>query len=94
MRGTGPHTTTADDDPDELGRWSGGETLEVATAMSDDHSNEWYFCLKHHTVEPYQGCASADRLGPYGSPEEASRALEKVEERNEEWDNDPRWNDD
>ncbi len=25
---------------------------------------------------------------------EASRALEKVEERNEEWDNDPDWNDD
>ena len=38
-------------------------------------------------------CSYADRLGPYSSEDEASRALEKVKERNEEWDNDPRWND-
>ena len=35
-----------------------------------------------------------DRLGPYKTREEAERALERVEERNEEYDNDPRWNDD
>ncbi len=61
---------------------------------AEDHSNEWYFCLKHNAVEPYEGCKAADRLGPYGSPEEAARALEKVEERNEAWDKDPRWSDD
>ena len=59
--------------------------------MSDD---EFWFCLKHHTVEGEQGCRNADRLGPYDSREEAANALEKVEERNEEWDNDPDWNDD
>ena len=32
--------------------------------------------------------------GPTPPEEEAERALEKVEERNEEWDNDPKWNDD
>jgi hypothetical protein len=32
-------------------------------------------------------------LGPYRSREGAERALEKVEERNEAWENDPRWND-
>ncbi len=37
--------------------------------------------------------SNADRLGPYATAAEASRALEKVEERNEEWDNDPKWND-
>lgn len=60
--------------------------------MSD--AEEYWFCLTHHAVEPREGCKNADRLGPYSSQAEASRALEKVEERNEEWDNDPAWNDD
>ena len=59
--------------------------------MSD---NEYWYCLKHHTVEGVEGCRNADRLGPYATREEAARALEKVEERNEEWDNDPNWSDD
>lgn len=54
---------------------------------------EFWFCLKHHTVEGKDGCPNKDRLGPYASQAEAARALEHVEERNEEWDNDPRWND-
>ena len=57
-------------------------------------AEEYWFCLKHHTVEGTDGCKSADRLGPYGSADEAGRALEKVAERNESWDNDPAWNDD
>jgi hypothetical protein len=62
--------------------------------MSDADAKYW-FCLKHHAVEATDsGCSYADRLGPYGSHEDASRALEKVAERNEEWDNDPKWNDD
>ena len=59
--------------------------------MSD---TEYWFCLKHHTVEGVDGCKNADRLGPYATSGEASRALDKVEERNEEWDKDPNWNDD
>lgn len=58
--------------------------------MSD--SEHWY-CLKHKTVEGADGCRDVDRIGPYASAEEASRALEKVAERNEAWDNDPKWND-
>lgn len=57
-------------------------------------AEEYWFCLKHHQVEGTDGCRSADRLGPYASAEEASRALDKVAERNESWDNDPAWNDD
>lgn len=57
-------------------------------------SEQYYFCLKHHTVEGKDGCKAADRLGPYDSADEASHALEKVEARNESWDNDPDWNDD
>ena len=59
--------------------------------MSEEQ--EYWFCLKHKTVEPREGCRNQDRLGPYSSQEEASRALDKVEERNEEWDGDPNWND-
>jgi hypothetical protein len=58
-----------------------------------DSDGEFWFCLKHHTVEGRDGCRNADRLGPYATAAEASRALEKVEERNEDWDHDPAWND-
>ncbi|WP_110240015.1 hypothetical protein [Nocardioides gilvus] len=57
-------------------------------------SPEYWYCFKHSTVEPREGCKNADRLGPYPSQAEAARALEKVEERNEQWETDPNWNDD
>ncbi len=54
----------------------------------------WYYCLKHHTVEPAtDGCKAADRLGPYESIEDAERALERVAQRNDAWDHDPRFTD-
>lgn len=56
-------------------------------------SEQYWFCLKHQTVETADGCKAADRLGPYDSEAEASRALERVAERNESWDDDPRWKD-
>lgn len=56
-------------------------------------SEQYWFCLEHHTVEGSDGCKAADRLGPYASHAEASRALDKVTERNEAWDDDPRWKD-
>lgn len=63
-------------------------------ASSFARVSKYWFCLKHHAVEPQDGCSYADRLGPYETEEEAARALEKVKERNEAWDNDPNWNDD
>ena len=56
-------------------------------------AEEYWYCLKHQTVEPREGCKNADRLGPYATREDASRALEKVQQRNEAWENDPGWND-
>lgn len=53
----------------------------------------YYFCLKHHAVEGEKGCRAQDRLGPYETEAEASRALETVAERNEAWENDPDWSD-
>nr|WP_300146328.1 hypothetical protein [Propionicimonas sp.] len=55
---------------------------------------DWYYCLDHHTVEPYEGCRSATRLGPYPTAAEAADAIEKAVQRNEEWENDPRFSDD
>jgi hypothetical protein len=56
-------------------------------------AEQYWYCLKHHAVEPQEGCKNADRLGPYPTRDEASRALEKVQQRNEAWDNDPEWSD-
>ncbi len=57
-------------------------------------SSDWYYCLDHRAVEPYEGCRSASRLGPYRTIDEAWAALARVAERNEAWDNDPRFNED
>lgn len=57
--------------------------------------SDFWFCTKHHTVETDETmCPAIDRLGPYASHAEAERALQTAEERNEAWDNDPKWNDD
>ena len=61
------------------------------SSMSD---SEYWFCLKHHTRRgrrrlPQPSTGSAPTPRP-----RRRRALEKVQERNEEWDNDPEWNDD
>ena len=57
--------------------------------------NDWWFDLKTKTpVQDSNAGKATERLGPYATREEAERAMEKVEERNEAYDNDPRWNDD
>ncbi len=56
---------------------------------------QWWYDLKTNSVVADDNDTKVtDRLGPYGSREEAERALDKVEERNEAYDSDPRWNDD
>ena len=59
----------------------------------DPDGPQWWFCLRHRTVEPRQECRNAGRLGPSPTQAEAAQALETVAERNEECDNDPKWND-
>lgn len=54
---------------------------------------EWYYCVQHHKVEEGPECPARDRLGPYPTRADAERALQTVAERNEQWDNDPRWTD-
>jgi hypothetical protein len=48
---------------------------------------QWWFNTKTMQVEPPgTGTPGKDLLGPYPSREEAERALEKVRERNKEYD--------
>lgn len=55
---------------------------------------EWYYCLEHEAVEPKLGCRMVTRLGPYPTREDAQKALETAEQRNEEWDGaDEDWED-
>jgi hypothetical protein len=60
--------------------------------MADE---QWWYDLNTKSVVPGDNKTKAtDRLGPYATREEAERALDKVDERNASFDNDPRWNDD
>jgi hypothetical protein len=53
--------------------------------MSDQ--KRWWYSLTRHTVEDDDGpTRGKDRLGPFATREEASRALEIAQERNREWD--------
>lgn len=55
----------------------------------------YWYCLTHKQVEHEDdGCADRQRLGPFATRDEARAALAKVADRNEEWDEDPAWNDD
>ncbi|WP_103500969.1 MULTISPECIES: hypothetical protein [Streptomyces] len=56
-------------------------------------AGEWYYCLKHQTVEEGMDCPGKDRMGPYASREEAARAMEIAHNRDEAWRTDPRWRD-
>ena len=51
-----------------------------------DGEQRWWFCLRHNTVEPDDGCPGKERLGPYATREEAEHALETARRRTEEWD--------
>jgi hypothetical protein len=56
---------------------------------------DWWFDLRTHQAVPDSKAGKiTDRLGPYKTREEAEHALERVEKRNVEWENDPRWKDD
>jgi HEPN domain-containing protein len=46
----------------------------------------WYYCLEHHAVEPEDGCANSERMGPYATREDAEHALELAAKRTAEFD--------
>ncbi len=62
--------------------------MTVKQANAYRGAMEWYYCLTHRAVEPRDGCANKERLGPYATQDEAARAMERVRERNEAFDAD------
>ena len=55
---------------------------------------QWWYCMKHRTVEGRTGCSNTDRMGPYASRDQAASAIDNAAERTQAWETDPRWNDD
>ncbi|WP_116244453.1 hypothetical protein [Nocardiopsis sp. FIRDI 009] len=54
--------------------------------MSETHTGDWWYCLKHMRVEQGPGCPNRERMGPYETEATAARALAIAAERNEEWE--------
>jgi hypothetical protein len=50
--------------------------------MANDNEDQWYFCTRHNTVEPFDTPCP----GTYKTRDEAAHALDKVKERNAAWD--------
>lgn len=46
----------------------------------------YWWCTDHNAVETDEGCRAEVRLGPYPTRAEAERALQSVQERNEQLD--------
>ena len=62
--------------------------------MTSPDAVQYWWCLDHQRVETDDGCANTVRLGPFDDYADAAQALERAQQRNEEWDGDPAWNDD
>jgi hypothetical protein len=57
-----------------------------------NEDTKWYWCLKHGTVEQGVTCPAANRMGPYDTADQAAAWRERVERRNQQWDDDDeRW---
>jgi hypothetical protein len=55
--------------------------------MCMSEQKRWWYSLTRHAVEDDDGpTPGKDRLGPFATQDEAARALETVQRRNEEWD--------
>jgi hypothetical protein len=61
---------------------------EVARPLATGDDMSWYYCLVHQKVEPEEGCANAERLGPFATEAEAAGALDLARERNDAFDAD------
>jgi hypothetical protein len=61
--------------------------------MSNSGGGPYYWCLRHSRVETDNDVCPATRtMGPYETADQAEQALNRVAERNEQWDaEDARW---
>ena len=62
---------------------------------TEDREGTFWFCLDHHVVEPFDGCGSDNRIGPFDTEPEAARALQTIADREKRYDaEDSAWNGD
>lgn len=64
------------------------KTLHAATDATSPHADEYWYNLSTGEVERGQQSAVTSLWGPFKTYEEAAHAMERVRERNEEWDKD------
>jgi hypothetical protein len=72
---------------------SAAGSVGAGRSPTEEDTVSYWFCLTHSSVEPDEGCAHAERLGPYPDRATAEQALERARKRSEAWDHDVRWND-
>jgi hypothetical protein len=48
---------------------------------TEDLEGTFWFCIKHHAVEPFAGCGSKNRIGPFNSYDDAQNALKTIADR-------------
>jgi hypothetical protein len=53
-----------------------------------DAQGEWYYCFKHQKVETRDECNLMDRMGPYPTRDAAEHWRDRVEKRNQAWEDD------
>jgi len=59
---------------------------------TEDLEPTFWFCVKHHSVEEFDGCGSKNRIGPFATPEDAQRALQTIAERESRYEKeDSQW---
>jgi hypothetical protein len=61
---------------------------------TQDLTPTFWFCLAHHRAEPFAGCGSHNRIGPFDTEAEAAQALETIAARERRYHaEDRRWED-
>ena len=55
---------------------------------------EWWWCLRHGRVEQGAGCPNQERMGPYGTEQQAATAIDRSAARTAEEDARDRADDD
>lgn len=76
-------------------RRAAGRVLEGSTTgggmTTEQAGGGWYWCMRHNRAEEAgAACAADDRLGPYESKDAAEHWKDRVEARNEKWDEEDR----
>jgi hypothetical protein len=59
---------------------------EGGSVSATDREGTFWFCLDHHAVEPFAGCGSRNRIGPFDTEGDAARALQTIAERERRYD--------